>query len=165
MNFTILPVPLEEKPVLRNLMHLYLYDLSEFDHTDVGPHGLFEYKFLDHYWTEADRHAFFIKVDHHLAGFVLVNRYSIVLEHAYTVAELFVMRKYRRHGLGSQVAKEIFDRFPGEWEVRELFGNIPAHRFWRKVIGDYTGGQYEETMLNDERWKGHVQTFCNHRRS
>ena len=146
VNITVRPVPFEEKPVLRNLIHLYLYDMSEFDNEDVGSHGLFEYKYLDHYWTEADRHAFFIEVDGHLAGFVLVNRHSIVVENANTIAEFFVMKKYRRKGIGSQVAREVFDRLPGEWEIRELYDNTAAHAFWRSVIGAYTSGQYQERI-------------------
>ncbi|WP_029420187.1 GNAT family N-acetyltransferase [Alicyclobacillus macrosporangiidus] len=159
MNIGLRPVPVEEKSVLRNLMHLYLYDLTEFTHEDVSRHGLFEYKYLDHYWTEADRHAFFIAVDDHLAGFVLVNRHSIVLESANTVAEFFVMRKYRRQGVGSQVVMKVFDMFPGAWEIRLLYNNTAAWAFWRSVIRLYTGGQYQEQILNDERWTGPILTF------
>lgn len=164
MNITVSPVPFEEKPVLRNLMHLYLYDMSEFDQEDVDSHGLFEYKYLDHYWTEADRHAFFIKVDTHLAGFILVNPHSIVVENANTIAEFFVMRKYRRKGIGLYVAREVFDRLPGDWEVRELTDNTAAHAFWRYVIDTYTSGKYNERIVNDERWNGPVQTFRSRRR-
>ena len=159
MNISVRPIPFEEKSVLRNLMHLYLYDLSEFNHEDVDHHGLFEYKYLDHYWTEADRQAFFIEVSGHLAGFVLINRHSVVAENANTIAEFFVMRKYRRQGIGLQVAKEVFDKLPGEWEVREISENTVAQSFWRNVIGTYTGGQYQERVINNERWNGPVQTF------
>jgi len=27
------------------------------------------------------------------------------------------MRKYRRHGIGQDVAIRMFDRFPGPWEL------------------------------------------------
>jgi predicted acetyltransferase len=159
VNITVRTVTFDDKPTLRNLMYLYLYDMSEFDNEDVARNGLFEYKYLDHYWTDADRHAFFIDVDGNLAGFVLVNRQTIVVENANTIAEFFVMRKYRRHGIGESVVREIFGRFPGEWEVREIAENSAAQSFWRNVIHKYTDGQYLECCLNDERWNGPVQTF------
>ena len=100
-----------------------------------------------------------MKITDRLAGFVLLNHHSITVENANTIAEFFVMRKYRRQGLGSQAAREVFDKLPGEWEVRELSENTAAHAFWRTVIGEYTDGRYQERILNDERWTGLVQTF------
>ncbi|HEY8415220.1 MAG TPA: hypothetical protein VIK99_05545, partial [Thermaerobacter sp.] len=54
--FELVPVAYEDKSVLANLMHLYKYDLSVYDDDpedrDVNAHGLFTYRYLDHYWTE-----------------------------------------------------------------------------------------------------------------
>jgi predicted acetyltransferase len=77
------------------------------------------------------------------------------------VAEFFVMRKYRRQGVGEQVATLIFDMFPGKWEIQETTKNLSAQAFWRKVIGRYTGGRFGEIFLNDDRWHGPVQSFDN----
>jgi len=159
VNIAIRAVAYEDKPVLRNLMQLYLYDMSEFDNEDMSHHGLFEYKYLDHYWIEKDRHAFYIEVEAHLAGFVLVNRHSILVDDANTIAEFFVMKKYRLHGIGEYIAGYLFDLLPGEWEVRELSNNTVAQSFWRKVIVQYTKSDYQECILSDERWNGPIQTF------
>lgn len=67
----------DEKPILRQLLELYEYDFSEFEGTDVGPHGFYGYRYLDHDWTEPDRHPYLIRVDDNLAGFVLVNRHTV----------------------------------------------------------------------------------------
>ena len=32
----------------------------------------------------------------------------------------------------------------GRWQVREMPANIPAQRFWRRVVADYTGGAFTE---------------------
>ena len=65
----------QDKPIFRNLMHLYLYDFSEHNGRDPNPHGLFEYAYLDHYWTSNSqaegRVPFLITVDGRLAGFAL----------------------------------------------------------------------------------------------
>jgi predicted acetyltransferase len=42
------------------------------------------------------------------------------------------------------VAFRLFDRFAGEWEVRELPANIKAQTFWRRIIGDYTFSEFTE---------------------
>ena len=39
--------------MLRRLIELYRYDFSEFDQADLGPHGDYGYRYLDHYWSES----------------------------------------------------------------------------------------------------------------
>ena len=51
----------------------------------------------------------------------------------------------------------MFDAFPGKWEVTQLASNVEAQKFWRRVIGEYTGGRYEETPRPDGR--GVMQRF------
>lgn len=69
----VVPVSIGDKSVLRQLMELYKYDFSEFDKEDINEHGYLGYKYLDSYWTEKNRNAYFIKVDQKIAGFVLLN--------------------------------------------------------------------------------------------
>lgn len=54
------------------------------------------------------------------------------------------MKKYRRTGLGTWAATQLFDRYPGRWKVTQVSTNVPAQAFWRMVIERYTGGRYEE---------------------
>jgi predicted acetyltransferase len=96
---------------------------------DVDAHGVFGYRYLDHYWTEGDRHRYFIRVDGHLAGFALVRS-----GRPHQMAEFFVMRKYRRKGVGTRAAAMVLARFPGAWEVRELLANAAGASFWRSAI-------------------------------
>ena len=39
--------------------------------------------------------------------------------------------------------------------------SVAATAFWRRVIGQYTLGAFEETVFDDERWRGPVQRFDN----
>lgn len=39
MNVQIVEATIEDKPVLRRLLELYLYDFSQFDGSDVDEHG------------------------------------------------------------------------------------------------------------------------------
>ena len=147
---------LEDKPILRNLLELYEYDSSEFEPRDVDAHGLYGYRWLDHYWTESGRYPFLVRVDRKLAGFVLVRTLD---DSTYSMAEFFILRKYRRQGVGRGVAQQIFDMFPGRWNVAQMENNYSAQAFWRKVISAYTQGNYQETWSNNEEWKGPVQIF------
>jgi predicted acetyltransferase len=106
-----------------------------------------------------------VRVDAEPAGFALVHRRSRITGDADTsdVAESFVMRPHRRKGVGSQAAVDLFDRFRGRWEVRQIHANVAATHFWRAVIARYTGGRYTEVTYDDERWRGPVQAFDNSR--
>jgi predicted acetyltransferase/CYTH domain-containing protein len=119
----------KDRSVLRRLLQLYLHDFSELLDTDVDPQGEFPYRYLDHYWTEPGRHPFLIQVEGAWAGFALVR----ACPH-WDMAEFFVMRKYRRQGVGRAAAHLVFAAFPGTWEVRQLEANTGATRFWRAVI-------------------------------
>lgn len=87
---------------------------------------------------------FFIRVDGKLAGLVLVRSCSEYndLQDPHNIAEFFVMKKYRRKGGGKIVAQEIFDRFPGGWEISIWPNNNVAKGFWKSVVDDYTKGKY-----------------------
>lgn len=144
---TIEAVPLADKPVLQQLMEFYLYDFSEIDGKEIGPHGTYAYayQYLDHYWREPGRFPYFIKFDGKLAGFALVRAEAGA---PVDMAEFFVLRSYRRKGVGSTAAKVIFARYPGEWTVREHPKNVAAQVFWRRVIGEFAG-RYDESAGDD----------------
>jgi predicted acetyltransferase len=158
MNLEMQTARVSEKPVLRNLLQLCLHDYSEFNGEDVDEHGIFNYDYLDNYWVEPGRYAFLARVDGKLAGFVLVRQLDPG-QADYHVAEFFILRKYRGHGLGRQVAFWIFDHFPGEWRVSQETGNLPAQTFWRKIIADYTAGNFTDTFQDDADWRGPTQLF------
>lgn len=44
------------------------------------------------------------------------------------------MRKYRGTGVALEAARNVFARFPGDWQVRELAANAVAIAFWRRAI-------------------------------
>lgn len=52
----------------------------------------------------------------------------------------------------------VFDKFRGEWEVKQIEGVEYASLFWRKIINEYTGGNFEEDIYTDKKWgKGRRQ--------
>lgn len=160
MKLEIFQPTIEQKHVLQNLMELYQYDFSEFESEDVDENGLFGYKYVDYYWTIPTHFPFLIKVDGNLAGFALVR--EIASEDSscssyLKICEFFIMKKYRKEGIGKQAAFQLFDLFQGVWEVAELETNLPAQKFWRKTISEYTNNEFVE--IQRDHWTGPIQRF------
>ncbi|MCU1465149.1 MAG: hypothetical protein JWM72_1077 [Actinomycetia bacterium] len=145
-DIEVLEATVEDKPVLRRLLELYLHDFSELTYADVDAHGRFGYPYLDLYWTEPERRPFLFRVAGRWAGFALV-RTGV----PHDMAEFFVLRKHRRTGVGVEAASDLFARFPGDWQVRQMTANAGATAFWHRAIPfEFT----EEVTAN-----GRVQHF------
>ena len=82
------------------------------------------------------RQAFLIKHGSNVAGFAFATRGSPMSEDPedLDVAEFFVLREYRRSGVGREAAMALWDGVPGHWVVRVSEANRPGLRFWREVI-------------------------------
>lgn len=122
---------------------------------------------LDHQWTEEYRHPLLVKVDGEIAGFVLVildvpkeyTKFSAA-EKTNVISDFFIMRKFRRKGVGKKVAHRVFQQFQGVWEIKQTDANIAATAFWKHVITAYTSDSiYEEGLLRNELWNGPVFVF------
>ncbi len=136
----------EDEPTLANLLQLYLHDFTDWAEWDVEADGRYDTFDLDECWDNPARHPYFIVVEGHLGGFAIVDRGSAVSDDAdvWDMAEFFVMRKYRRRGVGGEIARRLFALYPGRWEVRQMAGNVSAQAFWRRTIAAWTDGRYDE---------------------
>ena len=158
MNIRIEPILLEQKSVFVQMMELYSYDFSEFSDDDINEYGYFGYSHIDDYWNEKGRYPFFIRADGKLAGLVLVRscceHNNLINPH--NIAEFFVMKKYRHKGVGKAAAVKIFDMFPGGWEVSQWSNNLPARKFWEKVVAEYTNGKYDTFTATEKDVAGFI---------
>jgi predicted acetyltransferase len=147
MNYEIKRATLEEKETLSNLMQFYIYDFSEFLDLHIEDNGKFDDYPLHDYWTEDNRFPYLIKLNGKNAGFVLVKLINTDDDDScFSIAEFFIMKRYRRAGLGNLIAKDIFKIHKGQWEVYQIDNNVPAQHFWKKVIEEYTGGKFTERI-------------------
>jgi predicted acetyltransferase len=143
-----------ERPLLRRMFELYLHDFSGMEHSDLDEEGFFVPRadaWLARFHETPGRQALLLRVAGKPAGFALLEDESPMpggAGHRY-VAAFFVARAYRRRGLGAAMAREIFRRWPGRWQVLEIRANPDAQRFWRRVIGDVTAGAYTERWITD----------------
>ena len=155
--------PVDRLPIYR-MLELYQHDLSDIWDQDLDAHGEYGYA-LDSFWHEDDCHAFVALVDGHYAGFALVDSAVRVGESGWWMSQFFVLKKYRRRGVGEALAIDVFDRLPGRWEVGQMPENLPAQAFWRRVIGQYTGQRFEERAIVTGWWQGIVQRFISDSKS
>jgi len=157
----VIPAAAEQEPILANLLELYAHDFSEFHDLEIGNDGRFGYEFLPLYWSDPDRYPFLVKADGYLAGLILVKRGPGVFGNhvVWDMAEFFVLRRYRRRGIGTQMAHEIWRRFLGAWEVRVMQSNVAANRFWAHSVSTFAGESVDPifTEKGGERWA--VYTF------
>jgi predicted acetyltransferase len=58
-----------------------------------------------------------VKVNGSLAGFILVKEGSEVSgnESARDIAEFFILRGYRKRGVGTQATQLVWKQLPGQW--------------------------------------------------
>lgn len=161
MLVTLSPVTPQEEPLFARLMQLYAYEFSDMLGLDVGEDGCFPAGVPRATAAEPWRHTLLLRVDDRPGGFAILDERSRLTgaTDVADVAEFFVMRRYRRQGVGSIAAMQAFAMFPRRWEVRQIAANTAATVFWRRVIGRYTGGDFVETFIDDERWRGPVQSF------
>lgn len=125
----VLPAAGADFELLERLLQLYLYDFSQHAGYDVDDRGSYHYAWLAAYRGEPDRHAYTIRVGTRPAGFALVRSGEPT-----RMAELFMLRKYRRAGLGAKAAREVLRLHPGRWSISQLATNRPATEFWRRAI-------------------------------
>lgn len=153
----VLSASADQQPIVANLLELYAHDFSEFVDLQLKPDGRFGYPGLSLYWSEEGRFPFLVTVDGHLAGCALVCRGSRIGADPQTwdMAEFFIVRRYRKRGVGAAVAHEIWRRFPGTWEIRVMEGNHPARAFWGAAVAAFTRSPAEARFieLQAKRWE------------
>ena len=150
-----------EKPIMANLLNFYLHDFSEFGDDEIEAEGRFTYPILEQYWEDPNRYPFLIRASGVLAGFALVRilndpRASNTI---IDMTEFFVLRRFRRHGVGTTAACRLWDLFVGQWEVRVMVTNVNALPFWQKTINSYTRGSYSEEQGGTRADKWHTFQF------
>jgi predicted acetyltransferase len=143
-NLSISKIGPESDAVLRNLFEHYLHDMAEWFEIDTQADGSYSYD-TSSFW-ESGYDAYLAKVEDSIAGFALVGSAVEWLGDigAHDVHEFFVIRGFRRNGMGQRMATALWNERPGEWLVRVLELNAPAVLFWRTAISSYSRGSYEE---------------------
>ena len=157
-----------EQPLIAGLMQFYFYDFSEMEpdgspDMELTAEGNFgDYDYLPEYWREAGRIPLIIRRGGHPAGFALLNQHSH-RDGAHVernMAEFFVARKHRRHGVASDAVRQILAAYPGRWEVAVVARNGAAQSFWPRAIAAAPNVSALIRHEGDgEHWRGPIWSF------
>lgn len=159
---TVNRASLDEKPVLENLMELYIYDLSKIvpnrEFFLLNDEGRFGYPRFDRFWQDPGCNAYLFRYDGKLAGFSLTHSSPFFNKDkdGRVIGEFFILYPYREKGLGVQAATKVMQFEPGFWEMRVINDNKVAVNFWEKVLQTATDDDYIIHEKNDFEWIGKV---------
>lgn len=158
MEITLQLMSIDDKSLLIRLIELYNYEFTAYSDKDINEYGYYGYGHIDDYWNEEGRFPYLIRVDGKIAGFALICPHCNYRKEAGArcVGEFFVMLKYRRIGVGSKVAAQLFDKHRGLWEVCYWRNNLPASMFWKKVVEEYTNNHYQTCGTDNDRQIGFI---------
>ncbi|MHB1001184.1 MAG: hypothetical protein ACYC27_18225 [Armatimonadota bacterium] len=158
------------KELIKNLFVFYRYDLMPF--VESGPtacinsHGVIAYEnenVFTHsesvakcgeFWEQRLQGVIFpmlVELDHKPAGFAIVGGKPYVDPSVdYRLYDFYVLNKYRRQNVARKAAFQIFDRFPGWWEMGWLSDNRPAASCWLSIVNEYTSGNFENWLYDGD---------------
>lgn len=130
VDVTVVPASQSERDVVGQLLELNAYEFSRLDRRAIGSDGRYGYRYLDAYWSEPDRFPYLVRAGRELAGLALVSRIGSVMH----MSEFLILPRFRRAGVGTAAAGQVFAKHPGSWQVRQLAGHDQATNFWRRAI-------------------------------
>lgn len=143
---------------IEQMLELYQYELSDIWPQDTDAACRYGYDLARH--RKAERfHAYVATVDSQYAGFALVAPAVVTRSEGSWMEQFFILKRFRRSGIGAALARHVFHAHPGPWEVGQMPANLAAQRFWRKVIHDLCADAYVELRVEQGWWQGVVQQF------
>jgi predicted acetyltransferase len=137
------PVDTAHLPVYRHLAQAYEAEFSALTGKMPGEDGVFA---LD---TEIDeKHLGWLLYEQgRPVGLAAIGSQGAGWE----VCEFYVLPVCRGRSLGSDFIHEIWRRFPGEWQIKQIAGAELASRFWRRCIAAYPL-DFKEDIYEDVYW-------------
>ena len=140
------------------MLELYQYELSDIWDQDLDARGEYGYK-LDRHVLAERFFAHVVLVEGRYAGFALVAPAIVTQTDGYWMEQFFILKKYRRGGIGLALATHVLDCHPGPWEIGQMPGNVAARTFWRAILSRLVPGGFSEVEVTQGWWLGTVQRF------
>lgn len=134
----LIPAGPEQAGLIRNLYQFYAYESSDWEEEDVEVDGRFYVNdaHMDRYWQSPGWSASLVLFDGFIAGFVLVEQSELPGMDVLELADLFVLKRYRRQGIGCAVAAQMLATPGSDWLVRYYGQDEVAVAFWQAVLQD-----------------------------
>lgn len=157
MEVVVLRVAQYDRRLIENLLQYYIYDFTEYTSASILENGSYNtMPDLDSYWNYPDKnHPYLIKVNGEIAGFILTKELEGTRKYNY-LAHFFILRKFRRLGIGRKAAEHVLKNSKGEWELYQLENNILAQKFWDKIIEEISDGEVNVKIENGRRYQNFI---------
>lgn len=160
----LVPATNADYPVIQNLARFYVYDMARYcgfisDEWACPADGLYECYDFKTYFEDTSKQPFLIKVDHEIAGFVLLNKEGTSATTQWNMGQFFILSKFQRSGIGKLMAEAVWNSHPGTWEISVIPENTAALHFWRKTIAAFTKGNYSEEVKVVNKAIRHILNF------
>lgn len=152
MQIELVSTTTEQLPLIANLYQYYAYESSDWEDEDVETDGRFyiHEPHLARYWSAPQWSAQLILADGYIAGFLLIERSELPGINALELADLFILKKYRRHGIGRALAQQVLGS-DDSWLVRFYGHDELAAAFWRTVLAELPRGWRQIWPDDDEQ--------------
>lgn len=150
MPIQLTPARPDQKPVIANLIQLYLHDMTAFMPFPVGADGRYQYDFLDRFW----RFPYIIMSNDEIAGFALIIDECPLTgrQPCWFMAEFFVLKAYRGRGAGQAAVNEALAVHPGQWHIAVPRANRAAQVFWPKVLAPQNPAT-RDILFDGDDWR------------
>ena len=152
MKIEIQSVPLEQKPIWRNLYPLYQFEESQWWPCPMNPFGVFDERpdiqnlaqgadWCDRFWEGDGWRPLWILADKEVAGLAVVagKETGYIAAHVdYELLDFWILPRFRGRGIETEAASQTFGRgsHGHDWKVFAFENNIADVRFWRHVLGE-----------------------------
>jgi [ribosomal protein S5]-alanine N-acetyltransferase len=147
-SLELIPATLKDYPTIQNMGRFYVYDMTEYmgdeEEWKLPENGLFECIDFKKYWDQPNTFPFILRQNKEIAGFVIIDKKGSDEQVDFNMAQFFILRKFKKKGIGRAVAYHCFNQFFGIWEVMVMPKNEGAYNFWKRVIMTYTNGHFQE---------------------
>ncbi|MGE8294268.1 MAG: GNAT family N-acetyltransferase [Pseudomonas sp.] len=137
MHIELVPTTQEQQSLIRNLYQFYSYDSSDWEEEDVESDGRFyiHEEHLQRYWQDPGWSANLILADGFIAGFLLIERSELPGIDAPEFADLFILKRYRRQGIGRALVHQLMGD-GGTWLLRFYRQDEVTLAFWQKLLDE-----------------------------
>lgn len=144
-------VTYSRKDLLKNLMSLYLHELSLYSKDlDISNDGFFEYDGLDLFWEKEELIPLVIYSADNIVGFILLTSPPYAPKDIdICIHEFFILNKYRKQGIGTNAINKVMKKYKGKYYITQLENNKPAVQFWQKYY-KMNSIEYSEEQITTE---------------
>ncbi|GIZ12946.1 GNAT family N-acetyltransferase [Pseudomonas sp. NCCP-436] len=150
MHIELFPATPDQQSLIRNLYQFYAYDSSDWEGEDVEADGRFYINdaHLLRYWQEPGWSAHLILADGFIAGFLLIERSELPSLDVPEFADLFLLRRYRRLGIGRALVLQLMGD-GSSWLLRFYRQDELANRFWQQLFTELPRPPLEVSDLDE----------------